>query len=308
MIQYWHKTIKSKKFKQLDSHKAGSWIYVEDPTDAEQQILTDTFKIDEGMLEDALDIDEVPRFETEDNIHYVFTRFPLTDTNLQVVTVPILIAISGSYIMTISLRPIPRLEKIMNSTEANTTQRVKLLLNIIDHIVDDYERHLTAISKQIISVRNRLRVEQVSNKDFIGFVTIEDELNDFMSALVPTNTLLKRLMTGRHIKLFEEDIELIEDLLLSNEQSIESAKSNIKTIVSIREAYSTISTNNLNQVIRLLTSLTVVLTVPTIIASLYGMNVDLPFQNEPGAFVIVISSTIIVSSILILIFRKNKWL
>ena len=307
MIQYWHKTIKSKKFKQLESHKAGAWIYVEDPSTEERQLLIEKFKIDEGLLEDALDIDEVPRFESESDIHYIFTRFPLTDSHLQIVTIPIMIAIAENYIMTVSLKPIPRLEKIMNS-EANSTQRVKLMLNILDHIVDDYERHLTAISKQIISVRNRLRGEQITNKDFIRFVTIEDELNDFMSALVPTNTLLKRLLTGRHMKLFEEDKELIEDLLLSNEQSIETAKSNIKTIVSIREAYSTIATNNLNLVIRLLTSLTVILTVPTIVASLYGMNVDLPLQGEPGAFWVIIGSTLLVSTTLIWIFKRNRWL
>ena len=308
MIQYWHKTVKNKKFRQLEAFKKGCWMYVEDPTVDEQRFLIEEYSIDEGTLEDALDIDEVPRFETENGIHYAFTRFPFTDTHLQVVTVPLMIAVGKDVFMTVSLRPIPRLDQLMHNPETNTTQRAKLMLQILDQIVEDYERHLTAISKQITSVRNRLRVEQISNRDFIQFVTIEDELNDFLSALVPTNTLLKRLLIGRQMKLFEEDKELIEDLLLSNEQSIESAKSNIKTIVSIREAYSTIATNNLNQIIRALTSITVILTIPTIISSMYGMNVGLPLSGDPDAFWIIVSVISLVAAILIIMFKKFKWL
>lgn len=308
MIQYWHKTIRDKKFKQLDTFKKGSWIYVEDPSESEVQSLIADFKLDEGMLEDALDIDEVPRLESENGYHYLFTRFPYTDTHLQIVTVPVLIVVGSDLLLTLSLRPLPRLETLMQNDAVNSTQRAKLLLQIIDHIVDDYERHLTTVSKQILGVRNRLRVEQINNRDFIQFVTIEDELNDFMSALVPTNTMLKRLLTGRHMKLHEDDKELIEDLLLSNEQSIESAKSNIKTIVSIREAYSTIATNNLNQIIRVLTSITVILTVPTIVASAYGMNVRLPFADNPDAFWLIMSITLLIAALLIMLFRRQKWL
>lgn len=308
MIQYWHKTIRDKRFKQLDSFKKGSWLYVEDPDETEINQLVTEFKLDPGMIEDALDVDEVPRLETEGDNHYLFTRFPYTDTHLQIVTVPVLIVLGKDMFVTLSLRPLPRLEMLMQNDTVNSTQRVKLLLQIIDHIVDDYERHLTTVSKQILGVRNRLRVEQITNRDFIQFVTIEDELNDFMSALVPTNTMLKRLLTGRHMKLHEEDKELIEDLLLSNEQSIESAKSNIKTIVSIREAYSTIATNNLNQIIRVLTSITAILTVPTIIASAYGMNIKLPFSSDPDAFWLISAITLLISALLIMLFRRQKWL
>lgn len=308
MINYWYKTIRDKKFKQLENFKAGSWVYAQAPTRDEQKYLVDQFGLDKGMIDDALDIDEVPRFESEDDIHYIFTRFPYTDQHKQIVTVPVLFVISPDLLITISRYPLPRFEQLMQTNSVHTTQRAKLVLQIIDIIVDEYEHHLTAISKQIIGVRNRLRVEQITNRDFIQFVTIEDELNDFMAALLPTNTILKRLLIGRHMKLFAEDDELIEDLMLSNEQSIETCRSNMKTIVSIRDAYSTIATNNLNQIIRVLTSFTVILTIPTIVASILGMNVSLPFDNQPNAFWLVIGCILLAIIILILVFRRQKWL
>jgi magnesium transporter len=129
-----------------------------------------------------------------------------------------------------------------------------------------------------------------------------------MAALVPSSTILKRLLIGRYLTMHEDDKELIEDLLLSNEQSIEGCKSNIKTIVSIREAYSTIATNNLNQIIRVLTSITVVLTIPTIIGTIYGMNVVLPLGTNPGAVWLLLGFMLITSALLLVFFRYKKWL
>ena len=116
------------------------------------------------------------------------------------------------------------------------------------------------------------------------------------------------MLSGKHFKLYEEDKDLIEDLLLSNTQLIELSQNNLRTIVNIREGYSTIMTNNLNRIIKLFTSLTVILTIPTMIASIYGMNINLPLANNPLAFIIIMTSIIIISIILLIIFIKNDWL
>ena len=108
--------------------------------------------------------------------------------------------------------------------------------------------------------------------------------------------------------LFEEDMELVEDLSLSNRQLIEIAKSNLKNIVNVREAYSTIMTNNLNKTMKTLTSITVILTIPTIVASFFGMNVDLPFDNHPLAYVFILLLTFIVGGIVVYFLIKRKLL
>lgn len=155
-------------------------------------------------------------------------------------------------------------------------------------IVEQYDAYITLTSKQIKVIRNRLRGHEISNQDFIDFVTIEDELNEFLSALVPTNATLRRLSLGRYIPLFEEDKDIVEDLLLSNEQSIEASNSNIKSIINIRQAYSSISSNNLNRTIKILTFATVIVALPNTIFGMYGMNIVLPHQHAKNAFIFVL--------------------
>ncbi len=151
-------------------------------------------------------------------------------------------------------------------------------------------------------------MEAINNKDFVDFVIIEDELNEFMTALTPMTPILKRLMLGKHFKLASDDRELVEDLLLNNEQSLAACRSSIKSIVNIREAYSTIMSNDLNRIIRILTVLTVLISVPTLIASVYGMNIELPFSDSSSAFVILMFVALFLSFVLLLYFKLKKWL
>ena len=115
------------------------------------------------------------------------------------------------------------------------------------------------------------------------------------------------LTSGKILELFEEDKDLIEDLLLNNNQLIGISKSNLKNIVNIREAYSTIMGNNLNKIIKFLTALTVVLNIPVLISGFYGMNVALPLAQSGFAFWYLVFSSVIISIILIIVFIKMDW-
>jgi magnesium transporter len=129
---------------------------------------------------------------------------------------------------------------------------------------------------------------------------------------LPTNVILNNLLgptlTGKFLELYENDKDLIEDLILSNGQLIDLCQANLKNIVNIREAYSTIVANNLNRTMKFLTSITVILTVPMIVGSLWGMNIPLPLANYSGAFPIMTLGVLAVSIILLIIFSKKKWL
>jgi magnesium transporter len=153
-----------------------------------------------------------------------------------------------------------------------------------------------------------IQFQNITNEDIVRFVTFENALNDFLAALVPTSNILKDLLSGKHLKLHEKDGELVEDLFLANGQLIEICRSTLKNIFNIRNAYSTIMTNDLNRVIKLLTALTIILSVPTIIASIYGMNVVLPLAENNQAFWLIGGGTIISVFVLFLLFKKNRWL
>ena len=155
-------------------------------------------------------------------------------------------------------------------------------------------------------IRTRLRSQDVGNEDFIDFVVIEDELNEFLSAMLPTTAILRRLMLGRHIPLFADDEDLVEDLLLNNEQSIEGCRSNVKSIVNIREAYATITSNNLNRTMKVLTAATMLIALPNVFFGMYGMNIDLPFQQEVWAYGFVLSMTLIATVVVVFLARSRR--
>jgi len=306
MITYYYKNIRSKNLSVLDEYKPGAWVCVEKPSEEEIELLVKRFGLDAGHMEDAMDTDEMPRLEREGDLTYIFVRYAYTNDDLELTTSPLLFVVGQDILITVALNSLPRLQRFTSGKiEFSTTQRTKLVLQILDQIVDQYEVFINNISKQIKLIRTRLRSHDVGNQDFIDFVLIEDELNEFLSAMLPTTAILRRLMLGRHIPLFEEDQELVEDLLLNNEQSIEGCRSNVKSIINIREAYSTIASNNLNRTMKLLTAATVFLTLPNVFFGMYGMNVKLPLAEMEWAFFAVVIA-VILASISVLWLAKQK--
>lgn len=309
MISYFYRAAKAgSECQLLDEYKPGVWVHVDLPTPEEIEEIAERFNLEQDILMDVLDENEMPRVEREGEDTYIFTRHAFTNDELQISTSPILFVVRNNLLLTISRLRFTRIDRFAsNRIDFGTKRHVELMLQIFDQIDDEYETKLNSISRQIKSIRSRLRVEEIHNKDFIDFVTIEDVLNDFLSTLSPTNSILRRLLLGRHLKLDEDDRDLVEDLLLNNEQSIVGCKSSLKTIVNIREAYSTIMSNNLNRVIRLLTILTVVISIPTLIASIYGMNTNLPLADEPYAFSALAAISIILTVLFIYMFKRSRW-
>lgn len=293
MIKYYYKSLRSNELQEVDTAKRGSWVYVEAPTKKEIVYLVEQFKLDEGLLRDALDEDEMPRLEQEDGQTYIYVRAAYSAANGEIDTMPLLFIFVGDVVITVSLKHLTCLDVFtQNKREFATTQRTKLILQVMNQIVEQYDAYITLTSKQIKVIRARLRGHEISNQDFIDFVMIEDELNEFLSSLMPTNATLRRLSLGRYIPLFEEDQDLVEDLLLNNEQSIEAIRSNIKSIINIRQAYSSISSNNLNRTIKILTFVTVIIALPNTLFGMYGMNVQLPFQQAEEVYFIIIALTL----------------
>jgi len=309
MIRYLTKDTKGGELKELDSYKPGSWVYVVGPKQDELFTLAQKHKLDSRYLLDVLDEDEMPRLERDGTSHYVFTRFVYQGEDLGSETQVVLLVLSNKLFMTISTVPIPHIENILNGSDAlKSTSGAGGFLKLLHLIIDSYEQQLTKISRQVKSIRHRLRGEQIKNQDFVDFVVIEEELNEFLTVLTPTAAVLKRLLIAKHLKLSAIDQEVMEDLMLNAEQSIVESRAILQSIINIKEAYATIATNNLNRIIRILTVLTTVLAVPTLIASIYGMNVDLPLGSDENAFGMVVLGSLGISLLLIVIFKLKKWL
>jgi magnesium transporter len=311
MIKIYHKTIKDRELGEIADFRVGSWIYAENPTEEELQKIASDFSLDAGLLKDAVDPYEVPRFEINKGTLFLFTRAPFQEQNGRVSTLPLLIAMGSNFVLTISQIHFPFFKKFEeNKMEFTTTQKTKLLIQFFSEIIASYNNFLTNINRSVRSVS--VKVENINNQNIIQFVTFEGIINDFLSDLIPTSAILNNLISatssGRFLELYEEDKDLIEDLSLGSNQLIELCRATLKTIVNIREAYSTIMTNNLNRVIKFFTALTIIMTIPMIISSFYGMNIHLPLSKHPLAFWGIAAGTIIIVFTLLVIFIKKRWL
>ncbi len=306
MIKFFYRGSQDKTLKSLKQSKKGSWVYVEDPSLDEIELISQEFDLDQDLLTDATDVNEVPRLEVESNAIYIYTSFPLADAK-RTSLIPLLLILKNSNLITLSIKEPGFMDKIFSDrVHYTTTKPNQILLEILHQISLDFTSQLNKISKRIRSSITNL--EKITNKDIIQFVSYESMLNEFLSDLIPTNSIINTLLANRNFKFTEDERDLLEDIKLSNNQLIELSKANLKTIVNIREAYSTIMTNNLNRVIKLFTSLTVLLTIPTIIASIYGMNVQLPFADQSWVFAGIIGLIILILAGLSVIFIRNEWL
>ena len=311
MITIYHKTVKDAQIRKIKNRKPGSWFRVVTPTEEEIQWLVSELGLEDGLIRDALDTYEVPRLEKKDAIIYVFNRTPVI-RNDEVITIPILIAIGDNFVVTISNEVLEIFEQLTKRKQFNsqltfsTTQKGRLVATLIYEITNDFNKQLINIRKQVRS--RQVKLEHITNKDIMQMVAFESTLNDFLSALMPMRRSMEILTSGKILKLYEDDHDYIEDLFLSNGQLIEACKNKLKTIINIREAYSTIMTNNLNRVLRFFAALTIILTIPTIVGSMLGMNVPVPLASSSTAFYTILGSTILATIIVFIIFVKNKWI
>ena len=307
MISYYYKSIRDTTLKDVDDFKRGTWVYVETPTAEELDKLAERFKLEPGILQDALDEDEVPRLEKEEGVSYIFVRFAYKNERGDVLTAPVLIIFGGEYVITISMKHLPAVDFLMRGrVHFATTQRAKLVLLILSHASDQYDVFINQTSRKIKGIRSRLRNQGITNQDFIDFAFIEDELNEFLASLQPNNSTLRRLLVGKHLPLFEEDQDLVEDLMLNNDQSIEASRSNLQSIENIRGAYSAISANNLNRTIMILTIATILVALPNVFFGMYGMNIPLPYEHARWMFGALVSLNFLLIAIFLIVARKKR--
>jgi len=308
MIEILHSTGSVPLPKVQTVAKKGSWIRVTEPTENELKRLALDYNLDLDLLSDALDIYETPRIEREEGVVYVYSRYCYPRVR-DVSTEPLLLVYAKDVLITIQRVESTLLDRLAKGADPiATTQRTKAFLQILTAVNRTYEKDLDKINKQILSIRTKLRREELSNRYMVEFIDTEENLNEYLIALQPQALMLRSLVKGKYIPLFEEDEDLVEDLTLGNNELIDLISSRVKTIANIRDAYSTIIAGNLNNIFRRLTSIGVFLAVPTIIASLYGMNVILPGASSPTAFWEILGAIIGLTVLAVLVFRKLRWL
>lgn len=307
MITHYFKTLKDSELKVLDAPRSGVWTHVVAPSDEELSEVIGKYGLDESIVVDIRDLFEVPRMEKSGAATYFFTRYPFDEKDEDIDTTPLLIVMGESYVITISMREVPQFEGfISGKTDVHTTQKARFFIQIMDTLTKSFEYELTRLRRSVQSNREGLR--RIGSREIERLVNYEHELNDMIAAVVPTNAWLQQVTAGNYMQLFSQDVELMEDLMIANSQLIDSARSVLKTIQNIRSATESIMANRLNATIQRLTILTIILTVPTIVASVYGMNVPLPLSDNPLAFWLILTIVALAVVVVITVFKKLRWL
>lgn len=307
MITRYFRTLKDSALKELTETRSGVWIHAVSPTHEELVQLFDELGIEEALLEDAQDFFEVPRYERTSGANFFFTRYPYAEQKEDTDTAPIMIVVGDSYVLTVAQRDIPQLSKLTNGqTIVHTTLKTRLFIQIMQEIVDSFERELVKLRRAVH--RDRAQLRQIGNKEIERFVNYEHKLNDIIAAAVPTNAALSKLMQGKGMQIYSDDREAMDDLIIDVTQLVDSSRAVLKTIQNVRNAAEAILTNTLNNRIKTLTVLTILLTIPTIVSSLYGMNVSLPGADNPIAFLVVLVVIALSVAGVLFVFKKREWI
>ena len=304
MYTSYFKEASEERFHIIPAPIADSWIHAGNATLSDIERLSKVLKVDSDDIKDALDMMEIARIERLENQAFVvYVRFPyLQEVGLYTATLTIVL--TQDTIVTICPATCHIIERILaeKSTLA-TDMRTKLLIHILLRIVQEYTKVIRRIRAEVINQEKD--ISTVSDKEITELTRKEENLNQCQNSLQPLKEVIEEILSGKFTTLYEKDQDLLEDLLLATEQAEEMCRLSLRIISSLRNSVQVIITNQFNKTIRLLT---VVLTFPTVIASIYGMNVPLPFQRSPHAFYIIMGFVFTVIIIMLTFFRRRKWL
>lgn len=288
--------------------KKSVWIHAEAPSEHEIKQLCSQYRLRERLVRDALDQDEIPRVEAHDEYTYIITRFAYQKQSDDIETAPILFALNHEKLITVSLEKLPSLQDILadESDRSADHDPTHILLLILLKIDADYDRFIHDSSKQIRRLLERLGRSDVGPRSFIRFVHIEDDMNDFLGSLIPTNNALKHLVNDKSVPGFATHHDLVDTVILNNDQSIQTCETNLKSLTSIRRTYTVINGYNLDRTIKILTLASVFIAIPTMFFSMYGMNIGLPQQHHRGAFAALMALCIVTVLTAFIIGRKKR--
>lgn len=308
MISYYARRSSGEEFKKLTTPISnGVWVFGESLSDGELFELTKKFQLDRNIITDLKDVQELPRIEFSDGYEYVFLRIPKLSKRGHVITSPLLAVVGKTNYFTLSVagNSLPK-ELIATGSPPLESSNSTLLLGTIAALISSYETLILQTSLIIKNTGSRLRSHDVNNRDFIHFVTVEDNLNEYKMNLGGMLSVVRRLGENKHGFFREADCESIDDIALHIQQLLVAVESYSQNIESIRNAYSTVANYNMNERIKTLTVFTVLITLPNVFFGMYGMNVALPFADQPWAYsgvVILVALSILVIYVLAKRFR-----
>ena len=300
MLKIYNTDIQTGNLEEIKEFQKGSWINLVNPSEAEIKKVCENVKIEEDFIRDALDFEEKARIDEEedDNTILFVVDVPIIEKheeNEMYTTMPLgMIVVRDDFFITVSLRKNRVIEDFEKRKIRNfqTYKKSRFIFQILYLNSSYYLTHLKQINKET-EIAEYILKNSMKNKELLKLLNLEKSLVYFTTSLKSNELVMEKTMRGKIIKLYDDDEDILEDAITENRQAIEMAKIYSDILNGTMDAYASIISNNLNSVMKTLTSITIVLAVPTMISSFWGMNVKLPFENNPLGFVIMILFAVI---------------
>lgn len=295
---------------EINTLEKGCWVHLQNPTREEIDGLNARFALDPTYLQAALDEEESARIERDGGQTLIIVDIPYVETDgngYSYTTIPMGIIIVDEVIITVSTR---ESTIITDFTEERirgfwTYKRTRFLLQLLHRNASRFLSYLKQIDKASMFVQKRLETD-MRNTELLQMMKLEKSLVFFSTSLKGNEMVLEKMMRTDMLRKYPDDSELLDDVIIENKQAMEMCSIYRDIMSGTMDAFASIISNNLNIVMKILTSLTVVLSIPTLFASLWGMNVDVPFQNSPFGFPIVLGISITASIIAFIVLWRKK--
>ncbi|MFN5317244.1 MAG: magnesium transporter CorA family protein [Bacteroidia bacterium] len=301
----------NRKLEEIQTPEPGCWINAVDPTEDELSWLLQQFPFSEEYLNDPLDIDEKARAERDDDVLFTLIKIPHfkgKKDEAPFITIPLGVIINNDYIITIAKEENVIIQEFEHNRVKNlhTAKHYQFLLLILFKTAAKFLMHLREINKTVDQIEDDLK-ESMRNQDIFDLLKYQKVLIYYTTALKSNELMMARLNRLQVIRTYEEDEELFQDVVTEFQQAIEMTNIANNILLQMTTAYASIINNNMNKIIKTLTLITIVLYVPTLIASFFGMNVELPGQQSSSAFAVILGISLALSAGILFIFLRRKW-
>lgn len=304
---------------KLENIEPQVWVHMVAPTEAELQEVSNRTGLILDFLKAALDEEERPRLETEEGQALILINIPVVRSPLVCTTLPLGIVMGQNYIVTVCLEDIPLIQQLMRKDKVHTGKKTRLLLQILYRTAIVYIENVKRLNLKAREIENQLR-KSMKNEEMFGLMEIQKSLVYLATALRANQILMEKLLRSHlrpldkkkddqlPIKLYPEDEDLLEDAITENQQALSMAEVHSNILSETMDAFASIISNNLNIVMKFLAAITIILAIPGLIGTFYGMNVSLPLQHSSYAFHFVIFISILVVIAATFVFYKKNML
>lgn len=314
MINIYKTNVKTGLIDSIEKPVKGCWINLVKPTDKEISDIAKLVNIEEHLLKYPLDIAEKAHIDFEDDAVLIVVDSPATEYKKKkkyYTTLPLgMILVRDDIFITISQVNITSVDQILNNSKpylVETQKKSRFVFKILYNMAQDYIRYLTYINQDLENFESKME-KTMSNEELMNILNFEKTMIYFNASVKANQVVLEKLNRGKAIKLYEEDEDILEDTLIENRQAIEMIQTYSEILNGITDIFGTIVSNNLNNVMKFLTSITVIISLPTMISSFLGMNVDFPFRTDIIGFICVIVVSILITVLATLWLSKKKML